>query len=104
MYNAYIYIKYTHIYTIIYPGFRTRSYTCTQGHPRMRVPTRLRTHTRAGIGGPAAHDGPRRVDDPPSASRLRWRTARAGKAAHTSCNELTDAVFHAPMFALNAAA
>ncbi len=27
---------------------------------------------------------------------------RAGKAAHTPYNVVTDAVFHAPMFALNA--
>jgi hypothetical protein len=70
----------------------------------MRVPTRLRTHTRARIGGAAAHNGPRRTDDPPSASRLRWRAARAEKAAHTTCMFDTDAVFHAPMFALNASA
>jgi hypothetical protein len=49
----------------------------------------------------AAHNGPRRIDDPPSASRLRWRAARAGEAAHTPYMSSTDAVFHAPMFALN---
>ena len=33
--------------------------------------------------------------------RPRWRAARAGKA-HTPANVVTAAVFHAPMFALNA--
>ena len=62
MYNAY---KYVYTRTSIYPVFRTRSYTYTRGHPRMRVPTRLHTHAR--------------IDDPPSASRPQWRAARAGK-------------------------
>ncbi len=92
---------YACIHTRIHAVFRTRSYTDARGRPHMRVPTRLRTHTRARIGGAAAHNGPRRTDDPPSASRLRWRAARAEKAAHTSCNEVTRAVSHAPMFALN---
>ncbi len=30
----------------------------------MRVPTRLRTHTRKHIGGAAAHNGPRRIEHP----------------------------------------
>ena len=34
--------------------------------------------------------------------RPRGRAARAEKAAHTEDNEVTAAVFHAPMFALNA--
>ncbi len=82
--------------------FATRSYTYTRVRPRMRVPTRLPTHARARIGGAAAHNGPRRTDDPPSASRLRWRAARAGKAAHTPSKFVNRAVFHTPMFALNA--
>jgi hypothetical protein len=80
---TYIHI-YTYINTHIYPVFRTRSYTYARGRPHMRVPTRLRAHTRAHIGGASAHNGPRRTDHPPGASRLRWRAARAGKAAHTS--------------------
>ena len=71
---------------------RTQEHTCPH----------LCAHTRTRIGGPAAHNGPRRTDDPPSTSRLRWRAARAGNAAHTWDNEVTAAVFHAPMFALNA--
>jgi hypothetical protein len=59
----------------MYPVSATRSYTYTRGRPRVRVPTRLRTNTRARIGGAAAHNGPRRIDDPPSASRLQWRAA-----------------------------
>ncbi len=38
----------------------------------------------------------------PSASRPRWRAARAEKAAHTPPNSVTEAVSHAPMLALNA--
>jgi hypothetical protein len=70
----------------------------------MRVPKRLRGHARARIGGAAAHNGPRKIDDPPSASRLRWCAAQAEKAAHTTSIFNTDAVFHAPMSALNAGA
>jgi hypothetical protein len=65
-------------------------------HKRARA-----THTRARIGGPAAHNRPRRFDDPPSASHRQLRAARAEKAAHTPDNVVTEAVFHAPMFALN---
>ncbi len=68
----------------------------------MRASKRLRIHTRALIGGPAAHNGPRRIDVPaervPPAVALR----RAGKAAHTWDSVVTTAVFHAPMLALNA--
>jgi hypothetical protein len=85
----------------MYPVSATAAITYTRGRPRMRGPTRLRTHTGARIGGPAAHNGPCRIDDPPSASRLRWRAAQAEKVAHTTCMFDTDAVFHAPMFALN---
>jgi hypothetical protein len=60
-------------------------------------------HARASAVA-AAHNGPRRIDDRPRLSRLRWRAARAEKAAHTDCMFDTDAVFHAPMFALNAEA
>ena len=51
----------------MYPVFATRSYTCTRGHQRMRVPTHLRTHTRSRIGGTAAYNGPRRIDNPAGA-------------------------------------
>jgi hypothetical protein len=48
----------------------------------MRVPTRLRTHAQARIGSAAAHNGPRRTDDPaervpPAAAR---RSGRRGGA------------------------
>jgi hypothetical protein len=66
----------------------------------MRMPTRLRAHARARIGGPAAHNGPRRIDARPSASATVVRR-RAEKVAHTPSNVVTDAVFHAPMFAVN---
>ncbi len=88
-----------HVYTYMHIS-RTRSYTYTRVRPRMRVPTHLGTHTRARAS--AAHNGPRRIDDPPSASRLRWRAARAEETAHTPFKSVTRAVFHSPMFALNA--
>ena len=65
--------------------------------PRKRVPARVRT--RARIGGAAAHSRPRRIEARPSASAI---VRPAGEAAHTENNEVTDAVFHAPMLALNA--
>ncbi len=80
---------------------------CAQLYLHTWTPAHARAHTsahtqNARIGGAAAHNGPRRIDALPSASRLRWRAARAGEAAHTNSNEVTAAVFHAPMFALNA--
>ena len=66
--------------------------------PRKRVPACVRT--RARIGGAAAHNRPRRTAARPSASAI-VRAAGPG-AAHTEDNVVTDAVFHAPMFALNA--
>ncbi len=66
--------------------------------PRKRVPARVRT--RARIGGAAAHNRPRRIEARPSASAV-VRTAGPG-AAHTEAKKVTRAVFHAPMFALNA--
>jgi hypothetical protein len=68
---------------------RKRLSACTCAHPR-------------GIGGAAEHNGPRRIEARPSASAI-VRADRAGpEAAHTPFNEVTDAVFHAPMFALKA--
>jgi hypothetical protein len=79
--------------------------------PRKRVPTRVRTRARIEwhFGGAAAHNGPRRIEARPGASAI-VRAAWAGKAAHTPSVLHTyaptmfdtDAVFHAPMFALNA--
>ena len=58
-------------------------------------------HARDIIGGVAAHNRPRRTEAP--AERVRHSARRrAGKAAHTAYNVVTAAVFHAPMFALNA--
>ncbi len=62
------------------------------------MPTRVRTRTR--IGGAAAHDPLRRTEARPSASAI-VRAAGSG-AARTEPNEVTAAVFHAPMLALNA--
>jgi hypothetical protein len=69
----------------------------------MRGPTRsAHTHTRARIGGAVAHNGPRRIDDPAERVPPAVARRRAEKAAHTEDNVVTAAVFHAPMFALNA--
>jgi hypothetical protein len=62
------------------------------------VPARVRTCAR--IGNAAAHNGQCRTEARPSASAI-VRAAGPG-AAHTDDNEVTRAVFHAPMFALNA--
>ena len=56
--------------------------------------------TRVRIGSAAAHNRPRRTEARPSASAI-VRAAGPG-AAHTKAMFDTDAVFHAPMFALNA--
>ncbi len=56
--------------------------------------------TRARNGGAAAHNGPRRIEARPSASAI--VRAAGPEAAHTPFNVVTRAVFHAPMFALNA--
>jgi hypothetical protein len=54
------------------------------------------------IGGATAHNGPRRTDDPAERVPPAVARRRAEKAAHTAYNVVTRAVFHAPMFALNA--
>ncbi len=69
-------------------------------HRRPRASERLHVCARARIGGAAAHNGPRRTEARPSASVI-VRAAGPG-AAHTEDNVVTAAVFHAPMFALNA--
>jgi hypothetical protein len=68
----------------------------------MRVPTRLRTHARERIGGPAAHNGLCRIDVPAERVPPAVARRRGGKAAHTWDKSVIDAVFHAPMSALNA--
>ena len=101
---AYVYInpgRLHYIYTHIYSVFPTRSNT----HPpvdrlRNRVPIRARTHAR--IGGAAAHNG-RAASKTRRAHPSRW-LATGRRAAHTLQISLTRAVFHAPMFALNAIA
>ena len=50
---------------------------------------------------PPRTTGLRRIEAPPSASAV-VRAAGPERAVHTPANEVTDAVFHAPMFALNA--
>ena len=94
--QKYIYIVLIRNLSSIRAAIRT-----SLGSPRTRVPAHVRT--RARIGGGAAHNRPRRIEARPSASAI-VRAARAGKAAQTDCMLDTDAVFHAPMFALNAVA
>jgi hypothetical protein len=62
--------------------------------------TSLRTHTR--IGSAAAHNGPRRIEPPQSASGTPAVAPAGWKRRDAWYNESTDAVFHAPMSALNA--
>jgi hypothetical protein len=95
--------RYVHacIHTHIYPVFRTRSYTYARGRPHMRVPTRLRTRERASAAT-------LRTTARAAPTTRRARPACGGappgpeRAAHTKDNVVTAAVFHAPMFALNA--
>ncbi len=72
----YMYI-YIYVHTIIYPVFAACSYTYARGHPRMRMPTRLRTHARRhGAQRPASHRRPGRAR-PASVAR---RPGRKGGA------------------------
>ncbi len=92
----YVYIIFNtniYVHTIIYPVFATRSYTYTRRHPRMRVP-KIAAHTRA-----RAH---RRRTPPRVRSACGGAPPGPERAAHTYSNVVTRAVFHAPMFALNA--
>ncbi len=77
----------------------TCSYTFTCEHPHTQEPIRVRTRARAHRPCLRAQR-PRRIDPRPSVSTA-WRAA-GPKAAHTWYNVVTDAVFHAPMFALKA--
>jgi hypothetical protein len=54
------------------------------------------------IGRRIAHFWPRRIEDPPTASATARGARRRRKAAHTLVKPVNDAVFHAPMFTLNA--
>ncbi len=97
-------MKHTHnyIYIEIYLDTCTepplRAAVPTPKAQRKRVPARVRTPAR--IGGAATHNRPRRTEAPPSVSAI-VRAAGPG-AALTEAMFDTDAVFHAPMLALNA--
>ncbi len=98
----YIYIHvqaYTHMHVTRLCYTQLYLHTCTPAHARAHTSTQTRECASAVA---AAHNGPRRIEHPTSASRLPWRAAQAGKAAHTLSMFDTRAVFHAPMFALNA--
>ncbi len=103
----YIYTCNTHAHTYIYIYifgcmYRTsppRGRTYTHGPAQASACTCA--HARARIGGAAAHNGPRCTEAP--AERVPpFVRRRAEKAAHTAAMFDTDAVFHAPMLALNA--
>ncbi len=65
----------------------------------MRVPA----HTRARAPAAPPRTTARAASTTgPSASRPQLRAARAGQAGHTEDKSVSAAVFHAPMFALNA--
>ena len=91
-----------YILVCIYSIFPTHSYEYARGHPRKRVPIRVPTHalTRALAEPPRTTAAPHRRP----AERVRRGVHRRSKAAHTMPMFDPDAVFHAPMFALNAAA
>ncbi len=78
-----------------------RCHAYQRGRPRKRG---AYTCALTCIGGAAAHIG-RAASNPRRArpGHLRWRAA-GRKRRDTSDNEVTAAVFHAPMSALNAAA
>jgi hypothetical protein len=72
----------------IHPWTPAQASACTCAYSRTRKRRRRRRAQR-----------PRRIEDRPSASA--WRAA-GPKAAHTMYMFDTEAVFHAPMFALKA--
>ena len=76
---------YISILAHICPEFPTHSCTYTRRHPRQRV--RSRAHTCARASAVPSPQVPRRTEPRPS--------------AHTWYNEVSDAMFHAPRFALN---
>jgi hypothetical protein len=89
-----------YILAYIYSIFPTRSHTYTRGRPHKRLPVRVRANTFA-----PAHRRRRRTQRPDRIADRESATAggarRRLKAAHTWVKSLTDAVFHAPMGALN---
>ena len=64
--------------------------------------TYTRAHIRACVSAMSSPQVPRRTEPRPSAPAAVAR--RRPKAAHTLDNEVSDAMFHAPMFALNVVA
>jgi hypothetical protein len=95
--------KYTYIHICIYSDAcidpPLRPAVPTPKAPRKRVPC-MWAHARSRIGGAVAQTG-RAASKPDRARPAIVRAAGPG-AAHTASNVVTDAVFHAPMFALNA--
>jgi hypothetical protein len=97
--DIYIYTYDTHTYRHTYiPLLLRAAISAISAHVHTHACARPHAH----IGGPAAHNGLRRIDVP--AERVPPAVARrpGRKAAHTWDNVMTAAVFHAPMFALNA--
>jgi hypothetical protein len=99
MYSAHTYIdSYIYTYTYIHTYIHTNIHTYNPSFVSAAVPTHVHTracthpHVCACIGGPAAHTGPRRTDDPPIASRLRWprRPGRRGGAYISQRGDRSD--------------
>ena len=90
-------ILYINIFVYIYSIFSD-----VQPYIHTWTPAQASAYTcvRARIGGAAAHNG-RAASKTGRARPPRW-SAAGRKAAHTAPKEVTDAVFHAPMSALNA--
>ena len=76
----------------------TSGHTRTHTHTHTRARAHTHTHMRACT---SSRTRPRHIDDRPSASAALHAPA---ETAHTSENDVTRAVFHAPMFALKAVA
>jgi hypothetical protein len=90
------------MHTYIHPVF-VRAAIPAHVHTRACACPHVSAHTRASTSAVPPRTTARAAsNNPPSASRPRWRAARAEKAAHTLPNVVTAAVFHAPTFALNA--
>jgi hypothetical protein len=107
MYNAYKYI-YIYLYIHIYTYMHISRLSYAQLYLHTWTPAHARAHTSAHTHA-RAHRRRRRAQRPALHRRPAERVPRAvarqpgpKKAAHTFVNVVTAAVFHAPMFALNA--
>jgi hypothetical protein len=102
---TYVYIFDIFVYVRIYIRVHTSDLSYAQPYLRTSSPNpseclQVCAHAREAHRGAAAHNG-RAASKTGRAHPGRSRAA-GPEAAHTAYNVVTDAVFHAPMFALNA--